>query len=712
MSVIISSSAGHRHDLLWRRVTSAAAIAAMTWAALIGLLTANTAAHAASPGPTRAYVVNTASKSVSVIDTTTNAVTSTVAVIAPFAIDPSTSAVAISPDGARAYVGHSDLYGTGKVSVIDTTTNTVTASILVGSKPIAIAASPSSARVYVANNNYHATFNGTISDSGTVSVINTGTNTVTATVWLPSGIKSIYGMAVSPDGSRVYVISDYYGYSYLTVIDAATNTVIATQFLESLKGMTAVVVSPDGSRVYAIGSRSGKASVVLVINTSTNTVAAQIGVDGDLRGMVSSPDGTRLYVTDYLNGRVLVINTATNTVASTIAVSTNPSGVALTPDGASAYVTNYSANKVSVINTATNTVTANISMAAGSGPNGIAIVAVPPRTTLTVRQQLTAGQQLISSDGRYLAMQTDGNLVFYNAAGTPLWASYTSGTGNYLAMQADGNLVLYNSVGSPLWATDTSGTGSGNYLMIQPGGDLELYNAAGTIQWSSGQTALYTGSSLSAGQRLYGYDLNTKRYTGRYLAMQKDGNLVLYNAAGSPLWATNTAGTGSGNYLRLQTDGNLVLYNSASTALWATSTVGKGSYVLAIRSDDGTLGLFSRNIDLLWSSSWTNTLSNGKKLRAGERLVSSDNSAYLEMQTDGNLVFYNNVGTPRWATNTNGTGSNNYLIMQTDGNLVLYNSAGTPLWATNTNGWGSGTYFMVAPYSLYLINGVTTWQVY
>ena len=56
-------------------------------------------------------------------------------------------------------------------SLIDTTTNTVTATVNVGSVPIGVAVNPEGTRVYVAN---HA--------SGNVYVIDTATNKVTATV--------------------------------------------------------------------------------------------------------------------------------------------------------------------------------------------------------------------------------------------------------------------------------------------------------------------------------------------------------------------------------------------------------------------------------------------------------------------------------------------------------------------------------------------------
>ena len=77
------------------------------------------------------------------------------------------------------------------VSVIDTATNTVTATVPVGKCPMGVAVSPDGTKVYVANEG-----------SNNVSVIDTATNTVTATVTVG---KSPYGIAVTPDGTKVYV---------------------------------------------------------------------------------------------------------------------------------------------------------------------------------------------------------------------------------------------------------------------------------------------------------------------------------------------------------------------------------------------------------------------------------------------------------------------------------------------------------------------------
>jgi hypothetical protein len=57
----------------------------------------------------------------------------------------------------------------------------------------------------------------------------------------------------------------------------------------------------------------------------------------------------------------------------------------------------------------------------------------------------------------------------------------------------------------------------------------------------------------------------------------------------------------------------------------------------------------------------------------------------LYMQTDGNLVIYNQAGVPQWSSRTTGGDANSSAIMQSDGNFVIYDN-GVPRWASNTSG--------------------------
>ena len=60
------------------------------------------------------------------------------------------------------------------------------------------------------------------------------------------------------------------------------------------------------------------------------------------------------------------------------------------------------------------------------------------------------------------------------------------------------------------------------------------------------------------------------------LRYQPDGNLVVYQSGGVPLWASDTAGSSAG-FATLQGDGNLVIYDAGGTPIWATDTFAAGS---------------------------------------------------------------------------------------------------------------------------------------
>ena len=77
----------------------------------------------------------------------------------------------------------------------------------------------------------------------TVSVIDTATNTVLATI--PVGAVPV-GVAITPDGTRAYVTNA--GDNTVLVIDTATNTVVASI---PAANPQEVAITPDGTRAYA-----------------------------------------------------------------------------------------------------------------------------------------------------------------------------------------------------------------------------------------------------------------------------------------------------------------------------------------------------------------------------------------------------------------------------------------------------------------------------
>jgi YVTN family beta-propeller protein len=93
--------------------------------------------------------------------------------------------------GLLAFIGVSFTAATMAVSPAHAAENDVIATVTVGGNPNGVAVSPDGTRVYVANNS-----------ADTVSVINTSTNAVIDTVTVGDGPT---GVAVNSTGTRVYV---------------------------------------------------------------------------------------------------------------------------------------------------------------------------------------------------------------------------------------------------------------------------------------------------------------------------------------------------------------------------------------------------------------------------------------------------------------------------------------------------------------------------
>ncbi len=92
-----------------------------------------------------------------------------------------------------------------------------------------------------------------------------------------------------------------------------------------------------------------------------------------------------------------------------------------------------------------------------------------------------------SADGRFrLHYQNDTNLVLYrDPEAVPLWATgLTPGGVGVTIMQSDGNLVVYNARGYPVWASGTDGN-PGSRLVVQNDGNLVIYRPDGAPIWAS-----------------------------------------------------------------------------------------------------------------------------------------------------------------------------------------------------------------------------------
>jgi hypothetical protein len=132
-------------------------------------------------------------------------------------------------------------------------------------------------------------------------------------------------------------------------------------------------------------------------------------------------------------------------------------------------------------------------------------------------------------------------------------------------------------------------------------GVQKLVDAFGNAYWYGGGSPPPAGCGIIQPGKGLASGATSSSCNGHYkLAMQTDGNLVLYHNGVGATWATGTNGKG-GHSANMQADGNFVLYNSANKPLWASNTYGKNGAHLAIQ-DDGNLVVYSSGGTALWAS--------------------------------------------------------------------------------------------------------------
>ncbi len=237
----------------------------------------------------------------------------------------------------KAYVTNSD---GDSISVIDTGTDAVTATVNVGDAPYGVATSGTG--IYVTNE-----------AGGTVTVLDSTDNGFVKTVTVGS-----FPVGIVIRGTGAYVMN--YLDDTISMIDITTNTVEKTITVGD--GPQGVAVS--GTGIYVTNSSAGTVSVIDAVR---NTVAKTVTVGGDPLGITTS--GTGAFVANSATDNITVIDTTDNVVVRTITVGDGPQDVAVS--GTGAYVPNYISDNLSLIDITTFTVEKTIAL--GDGPRQIAI---------------------------------------------------------------------------------------------------------------------------------------------------------------------------------------------------------------------------------------------------------------------------------------------------------------------------------------------------
>ena len=240
--------------------------------------------------------------------------------------DGQATAVAASPDGSKVFVtglnGASsphEFYGTVAYDS-DTGARVWTASYrgpAGNNSPAAIAVSPDGSKVFVTGSS--GTVGANTIDYATVAYeAATGARLWTAHYYGPAGDSLPAAIAVSPDGSALFVTGESAttsgGIAYATVAyDAATGARLwAARYTgsaaTSVSSADSVAVSPDGSTVFVTGTASttatsigGYATIAYAAATGAMRWVARyngpLNKGGFARSVAVSPDGSTVFVT-------------------------------------------------------------------------------------------------------------------------------------------------------------------------------------------------------------------------------------------------------------------------------------------------------------------------------------------------------------------------------------------------------------------------------
>lgn len=278
------------------------------------------------------FVANSTNDTVSVIDTITNTVTTTISLQG----NTQPQSVTFSPDGSLVFVC---CKGTNEVVVLSATTDSfITAIPIQGQDPYFTAFTPDGSKAYV-----------TCFTSNSVSVIDVASLSVFSVITHNIGMNPFFCIS-SLDGKYVYITSN----NGIDVIDTETNT--TSVIMTGVSGEYATL-SPNGTILYiAIDSPTNS---VLVIDTTTNAVITSISTPGGTSpvSIAVTLDGSKGYVTNYTSNNVSILDLVNNTFVSLISanIGSEPNITTITPDGTQVYLTNTHSNNVSVIDTATDT---------------------------------------------------------------------------------------------------------------------------------------------------------------------------------------------------------------------------------------------------------------------------------------------------------------------------------------------------------------------
>jgi len=296
---------------------------------------------------------------------------------APIAVGSYPDAIAVTPNGERAYVTN---YNSNSVTPIDLVTGKVLPAIALGASagPAGVAIAPDGRTAYVTD----AGAIGTIGD--TITPIDVATDKTLPPITVGPGPQ---GIAITPDGRFAYVadagaiVSGQTGPfgSTVTPVELATRKALAPITVGNAP--TGIAITSDGSTALVTNLNSGSVSPIDIAN---NTAGSPIIVQGGpIAIATSAAQPTVAYVVDAIStqsatGNVTPIDLANSTAGRPIYVGKNPQAIAISPDGKTAWIACYGSHAIVAVSLATHRAGTAIRLL--GAPSAIAVAAKPSST--------------------------------------------------------------------------------------------------------------------------------------------------------------------------------------------------------------------------------------------------------------------------------------------------------------------------------------------
>jgi YVTN family beta-propeller protein len=531
--------------------------------------------------------------------------------------------------GSTPYAYVSNISG-NNVSVVNAATFSVYTSVSVPTAPNGLAVTPDGTTVYVVSQ-----------DANIVSTISTSTNSIEASIALPPGSSPVQ-VAISPNGAYAYVVDQ--GTNSVSVISTASQSVVATIAVGFHPN--GISFNPGGSYAYVANNYGGTVSV---INTATNSVTSTFAANSGPTAVVMSPNGNYLYVANQWSGTVTVHAAATGLIVATISGFAYPNSIAITPDGNTLFVTNGNGGSVSAVSTASNTIQATVPTS--SLPTAVAIS--------------TDGTQayVVNEDGFSLSMI---NTTTFALTSTVNWVGvYPVAVATAPPVTSGGGCTYSISPGS---ASFGSSGGTGTVAVTASSGCG--WTASSNAGWAS-----ITSGSSGSGNGTVGYSVSSNNTSGALsgsltiagetFSITESGTACSFSISPGSVTLGSTGGTGT------------VTVTAPSGCLW--SAVSNSSFLSV------TSGASGNGTGTVGYSAAPNT---GTSSETGTLTIASQTFTVTETPVSFSSIFVN-CGGPAYTDP-----SNNVWLADNSGNIASttnpIGNTGVPM-IYQSEKWSTGT---------------------